>query len=87
MSDAYELLEAGSTVTGDTWTMLNNLGGGGTGQIIHDMDGVVMAIEELNGTVDTIELSGYIVSDDYIGSITINELVGTIESENVEGEV
>lgn len=87
MSDAYELLKAGSTVTGDTWMMLNNLGGGGIGQVIHDMDGVVMATEGLDGTVDIVDISGYIVSDDYIGSITINELVGVIEDENVEGEV
>ena len=100
MSDAYTLLEAGSTVTGDTWTMLNNLGGGsgGIGQIVEDLNGTLIDIHTLSGAIESDNILGEVIlgdiyegslfSDSFMGVITESNLTGSIEAEkNLEGEV
>lgn len=85
--DAYELLVAGSTVTGDVWTMLNNLkSGNGIGQVVEALEGFVY-IDELEGTVVEEELSGTVVEENLSGEVITIDLQGAVEVDEMEGEV
>ena len=88
MSDAYELLEAGSTVTGDTWTMLNNLGGGsGVGQVVAELEGTVMDKIEITGVILSNKIIGEITVDNINGAITRNDIIVEIEEDNIRGNI
>ena len=88
MSQTYDLLKAGSTVTGDTWTMLNNLGsGGGIGQVISNIDGTVVTGDSLIGIIDDKELTGILESNNLTGSVQSNTLIGTVKHDDMKGVI
>lgn len=89
--DAYELIEASSTVTGDVWTMLNNLGSGGgagVGQVVAELEGTVITSEEFTVIIDNNDLN-VAIDLDTLECILVEEegLEVTIEEIELEGEV
>ncbi len=87
MSDAYELLDNGSSIIGDTWEMLNDLNGGGIGQIIENIDGTVIDKNSIIGYVYMSELGGSVITDNLKGTIDDHDIMGTVEKENMEGSI
>jgi len=87
MSDTYELLKAGSTVTGDTWTMLNNLGGGGIGQVVESIAGLI-TVTKLEGIINTELLLKGSLSDNMLSGNTYDTVLeGSVVDTELEGEI
>lgn len=66
---------------------LGSESGGGTGQIVSELDGIVMINMEVLGVIDDNELIGAVEEHTVSGMIVHEEIIGQIDERAIEGEV
>lgn len=82
MSTVFELLQAGSTVTGSTWYMINNLGGGSSTVFQYPLLGSIKRHSYSATITKENNLKGQILENKLTGKINNTIIINGVLSEN-----
>jgi len=64
-----------------------DINSGSIGQVVYDLEGIVVESEEYSGEVESFELEGFIEKNDISSTVDIKNIPGTIETGDIEGEI